>query len=348
MNSNIECIRAIAALAVLGCHVAALGSFDQTHLGTKFFLFGAAGVDLFFVVSGYVISVSALKLRAEVNFVKLFWLRRAGRLIPLYVVTSIVFLVLIDDSALKAEQALFQLVTHATFIHNWFPETASSINPVTWTLGIEVQLYLIAFFAVLFGVIRSTISVRRLFCLIGLGLLFSYGWRLGAVALAPPELATFWTNQTPGMFDSFLFGALVAVCNFPVKTDRTLSLSFACLALAMLSIVFFTAANQPDAFKALTLRTQLGVAFTALLLTALCWDRAVPRSSMKFFFVLLGQWSYGIYLWHLIVIMLLVGCGITGWSLAALTLLLTITLSAVSYYLLERPVQRLVRAGRKF
>jgi peptidoglycan/LPS O-acetylase OafA/YrhL len=162
----IDVLRALAALAVVGCHCVALGKWEPTSLGTfgYWLQYGWLGVDLFFVISGFVITSTAIKLRGLPwrEYASVFWLRRGARILPLYYLTLIAFLLLVDHRAVTGDNAVKQIATHVFLIHQWWPETAGSINGVTWTLGIEILFYLLAWWLV--GVPFRLAGGRLPFC----------------------------------------------------------------------------------------------------------------------------------------------------------------------------------------
>lgn len=346
--ANIECLRAVAALAVVACHVSILGGYDATSFWARLAGFGAVGVDLFFVISGLVITSAALRLHPTAGFARTFWLRRAARLLPLYLLTSIAFLILVDASALTSGHALFQLSTHLLMIHNWFPTTASAINPVTWTLGVEVQLYLLSFAAVSLGLLSAAPPPRLAFVAIG-GMVLALVWRAAVWWLATGDDRAFWMNQPFGMLDGYCLGAVLAcVVNRIAISARVARLLTAC-GIAWIALSFALLPHHPAQFwqsptLPMLLRTTLAIGFFLLVLAAVKSDNVAPIGRLKTLFIWLGKYSYGIYLWHLIVIMLAIRAGYLDWPLALITLVATIGLAAMSFHWVEQPVQRWARA----
>lgn len=96
----IDVLRAFAALAVVACHCVVVGQWPAEPLGViaRFARYGWLGVDLFFVISGFVITSAALQLRhlSWSNYFVVFWIRRFARIVPLYYATLIAYLVLVD------------------------------------------------------------------------------------------------------------------------------------------------------------------------------------------------------------------------------------------------------------
>lgn len=142
---DIDGLRAVAALAVIGGHADLLAG-------------GTAGVDIFFVISGFLISGIILRSLAQGNFSCFdFYLRRIRRIFPALIVVLLTvwglgWLIFVKDEY----QALGRdILTSSAFVHNfyvyeWVPRFAKPIDNFSremlghiWSLGVEEQFYLI-------------------------------------------------------------------------------------------------------------------------------------------------------------------------------------------------------------
>jgi len=145
---NVSLLRAFAATAVVVYHVIELTPWKTfaTEGPLVTFRIGWIGVDLFFVISGFVITASALALhrnnRDEFN--RKYWTRRLSRILPLYVLTGALWIAIFGRGFFNqsASDWIGQLGAHLTFTHTFWPRTFDSIDGVNWTLGIEMQFYL--------------------------------------------------------------------------------------------------------------------------------------------------------------------------------------------------------------
>jgi peptidoglycan/LPS O-acetylase OafA/YrhL len=174
INAEIECLRAVAILLVVSMHLSALlhwGPPDPPYFGMPEGLFraikafpGWAGVDLFFCISGYVISLSFVELLEQKKAegkqwvaAKAFWVRRFFRIIPsawLWILVPIVCSVYFNESGefltlgdnLRSAISVFFYVANFAMLYGWLP------NGIYWSLATEEQFYfLFPIFLILFA-----------------------------------------------------------------------------------------------------------------------------------------------------------------------------------------------------
>lgn len=120
------------------------GLFPGTPESRSFYLmfplsYGSAGVAVFFVISGFCIHLNYMRNR-ECGW-RPFFLRRFFRIYPPYVVAVLFFFFFWGWS--QREDAVRQLCTHVLGIHNLDERTVFGISPAFWSIGVEIQLYLI-------------------------------------------------------------------------------------------------------------------------------------------------------------------------------------------------------------
>jgi len=198
---SVDVLRGLAALAVLFSHVPHM---EQSSSGNRLcFLpldFGARGVVLFFVISGFCIHLGvAQKLArgqgASCNWAA-FWRRRFYRLYPPYLAAiglGILLLLplgatsgLINNYFTDASGLAWDLGAHLLMIHNLFKQYIFGLgNPVYWTLGVEEQLY--ALYA-LYLVLRFWLPTGRAFRITVVVTLVWYGLGIAGTLLrsGPP------------------------------------------------------------------------------------------------------------------------------------------------------------------
>ena len=145
-NKNLQLIqvlRGIASLLVVLLHCTANSSesLHQTFLG-NFFSFGGAGVDIFFVLSGFIITYTNLKFIGQPDYFNFFIKRRIVRIYPTYWIIISLFLLLqvMLPSFYKTHFSFDIKNILSTFL--LFPGHAM-VNGVSWTLSYEIFFYIL-------------------------------------------------------------------------------------------------------------------------------------------------------------------------------------------------------------
>jgi exopolysaccharide production protein ExoZ len=282
---TVQALRAVAAGAVVMHHVL----FMLVHnAGYAFSVssVGASGVDLFFVISGFIMVYTSYgsfrQPRASVSFLR----RRAIRVVPIYwlYTTLVVLLLAFAPGLFSATQFDWQHVI-SSYLFLLSENTAGQIGTVMqtgWTLCFEVYFYLV--FALLLNL------PRRAFLAVS-GAIFAAGVALGTGA-EPPPWVTVATN--PLLFE-FYFGAVIAF----LFLNGLILPRLVATAAVILGIATIILTRDVD-LGAWTRAVCWGLPSAALLFGAVSWERAglqVPRLS-----VTLGDSSYSLYLVHPFVI----------------------------------------------
>lgn len=145
-------IRGVAVLMVLIWHF--IGAVISPSLGSastwlsSILVFGRTGVDLFFVLSGFLIIGILVDKRENGNYFATFYLRRAARILPPYLLLLVFFwgftLCLPSNTYFNSD---IGPVTYLLFLQNWYMsfhnEWGPSASSVTWSVAIEEQFYLV-------------------------------------------------------------------------------------------------------------------------------------------------------------------------------------------------------------
>ncbi|HEX6475808.1 MAG TPA: acyltransferase family protein, partial [Acidimicrobiales bacterium] len=324
------------------------------------------GVDLFFVLSGYLITsllVGERMASGGIGF-RAFWARRARRLLPALLLLLLVLAVYaglggpgLDRSALRPDAlaTLFYSANwHQVFAHQSHFTQFASASPLrhTWSLAIEEQFYLI-WPLILLGLL-AVARGRRVVLLVATGLLGAGSAVLMAVLYHPgidPSRVYYGTDTRA--FE-LVVGAALAVAlagRRPVhgRSGRGVLQGAGVLAMGLLVYGLVAVGGPPGWLYE-------GGLFGACVLVAIVIASVVqPRpgplgavlslSPLRF----LGIISYGLYLWHWPVLVLATEAttGISGYPLKVLQVGLTLALATASYYLVERPVRRATFTGWK-
>jgi peptidoglycan/LPS O-acetylase OafA/YrhL len=315
------------------------------------FRVGWMSVDLFFVISGFVITLSAVrgisKASGRNEFRRDFMRRRVARIVPLHYLTCLVFLVFIMPMALGRPRLWLHLITHATFLHNWHPATQGSINGVNWSLGVEMQFYLIVMLAA--GWLARTRPVALVATCLGV----SWLWRAAAYGIFHDRIAFhtnltwIYTSQVFGMLDLFGWGgalALIVARDTDGSARRWLTRWWLWAGAAVLigwptmKLYWAYASYWNVPAMVVFWRSGMGLVWV-LAVAAACGLGAgrVARISAPLRY--LGTISFGLYLWHLPVIESLKRTGLVHapQRFLAVTLGLTALLAAGSWHFFEKP-----------
>lgn len=152
---SIQILRGLAALSVMLFHFRWNINISYPNLGDQLFGWGAIGVDVFFIISGFVITLSAKKLKPGLLSVGLFLKRRARRILPAYfIILLITFLFSGAMSTFHYPEKVNNLISAMTFSPQYadnapFYLNDSGVYGVRWTLNYEVWFYLIMAFCLI-------------------------------------------------------------------------------------------------------------------------------------------------------------------------------------------------------
>ena len=294
-RAEIDGLRALAVLPVI-----------FFHAGFSLFKGGFVGVDIFFVISGYLITSLILKERQEQHFsLRIFYERRARRLLPalfLVMLTSIPFAYIFmwpndlenfGQSVVATTLFSNNILLYLTSSNYW--DISSEFKPLlhTWSLGVEEQYYII--FPLLIALLWS-FGLRKIlyvFFFIGLcSLLFS----ISLSGIPEHQAANFFL--LPSRFWQILIGACCAVFVFInpafliAKFKTRQFLSFAAIFGMFASFHLFEASLYPN-FMALVPTVCAG-----MLILFASTDTLIGKVLSSKFLVGIGLMSYSLYLWH--------------------------------------------------
>ncbi|NNN31437.1 acyltransferase [Streptomyces sp. S3(2020)] len=348
--NGLDGLRTLAVALVLVYHV------DHTLVPG-----GSVAVDVFFTISGFVITRLLLAEYSRTGTIALlaFYRRRWTRLVPALLAVCAVCVLLATTTSLWSFEGSWQAVgLAAAFVTNVFRAMESgpySGGPLahTWSLGVEEQFYFL-WPLLLLLLLRRLRAQKVLLCTATLCVL-PFLWRC---VLWNPDATHRIYNGTDTRADQLLAGALVAVVLARLQADdprlellRTWAGRLAVPALSLLALVAWQVPITGDngTWTALWYTVGfLGVAATSATLVAgleLRPDTWLSRLLSWEPLAWIGRnLSYGIYLWHYPVVRLLASLGVQDGRLSA-TVVLTVTMALLSYYLVERPFLR--RAQRR-
>ena len=164
----IQLLRGIASLLVVLMH--ATGNIAGGHYLGGFFNFGGAGVDIFFVLSGFIITYTSNIFSAKKSVFSLFLKRRFVRIFPVYWIICTVFLAI--HIALPSFYRTHYDFTVSNLFNTYFLLPGHQmINGVSWSLSYEIFFYIL--FSMAFLIRQKTVIVLFLISYVSLILMFS-------------------------------------------------------------------------------------------------------------------------------------------------------------------------------
>jgi peptidoglycan/LPS O-acetylase OafA/YrhL len=350
---ELDGLRALAILLVVAWHYLGISGGPDSVLW-RIFAVGRSGVDLFFVLSGYLITGILLTNVRSPNYFRTFYLRRAFRILPIYYLMVAVYLVgrHLGASATVLFGGALPWWSYLVGLQNIWMATEQTYGAYwlagTWSLAIEEQFYL------LFPLVVYLVPLRALpKLLVAIMVLCPVGriisWQLGN------EMAYY--VLAPLRADILSVGALIAWLQHSnsgsVRIRRIFNVAF------WSSVCFFPiyawVIPNSDFKMAIWGHTYL-VAFYGSIVFVVLDRRGIPqlallRSGIAAFF---ARISYALYLVHgcvLVLVFLTVRSAPTvftalGSALTFCAFLLSIMICAASYRLIEAPLIKL--AHRKF
>lgn len=302
-------VRAIAILLVLLYH---LTPGHHSNLGLialpfKIADLGWSGVDLFFVLSGFLITGKLLDARGEQHRFANFYARRVLRVFPLYYLTLTIVLILVPVMSGIRVPSLTAQLPFWLYYSNF--TTAPLELPLQlghfWSLAIEEQFYLM-WPAIIF--LTSERTARRVCCTLFAGALVTRG----ALAFAGFAWPATWV-WTPSRFDGLAAGALLALVfldgDLRARALRWSRVAFIATAPFLGWVAWkdkaglvFRSSTEPETLAIrIVLPTALALFYGSLLVIALQVPR-VGRALSGTFFTAIARYSYGMYVVHFLLL----------------------------------------------
>jgi peptidoglycan/LPS O-acetylase OafA/YrhL len=321
---------------------------------------GWSGVDLFFVLSGFLIGGILLDARDSKNFFKVFYFRRACRILPVYLLFCGV-IALCYRYLYPSHQSLMDWMfrypmpwySYLSFTQNFWMAHLNTLGPaslaITWSLAVEEQFYL-----TLPTVIRFVGSAMLPYVLVA-GVVVAPLFRV-ALLVWHPQMQTALYALLPSRMDALLLGVLAAwavrkpvVWEILVAQRRTLWKVFAFLTAGL---TYFTTTSSFYSIPTASVGYDWLALFylTALLLVLMEPQSWLGRAMRWRWLMALGTVAYGTYLIHVIVYGFCMayfrnhGSSLTNlqdlWATLG-ALVLTVVFAQVSWRLFERAFVRL-------
>ncbi len=344
--SQIDGLRTIAVVVVMFAHwTSYIPGFGETSLPLA-----VMSVNMFFVLSGFLISLILIRTKEKVEskglIVKQFYIRRFLRIFPLY------YLVILGGLILDVPNCRVDLAWLATYMVNlrmvftngfmgWFPHF--------WSLSVEEQYYI--FFPIIMVLVPKKYYVHLGASLVVVGLLTRF------IPFIVPSLAShkawFTFGFTTCCLDSFGLGFLLAYCfhykhKWLAEFLKKYTYGFVLIALFAIMVRVATAADNIwylTSFRLLTSIAFFGLIGKAAYSAYTGWFERFLKNKVVIY---IGKISYGLYIYHFFVIWAYSRLGFTHVialkNIGASLILYTATTfvgAAISYRYFEDPINKL-------
>ncbi|WP_190407912.1 acyltransferase family protein [Anabaena subtropica] len=297
---QLDALRAFAVFFIMMAHY-----IPEDNFLYRIFPWGGMGVRLFFVLSGFLVTIGLLVYKNQIDLenkntwslIRKFYLRRVLRILPIYYITILIV------SIFNIGNIRQHLFWHISYLSNIYISFNGWIGYAShfWTLAVEIQFYLIWPFIIIFAdrkhlkpIILLTIAIapisRILFLLIG----------------ADTAAIAFTTSN----FDALGFGALIAYYNWESSFSK-ISLNKVgnyglIIGLFILITAYVLRASSPDIGKfnreyyliILDLNAYTLISTWLIINASNGFKGVIGKILTAKFIIYLGKISYGIYLFH--------------------------------------------------
>lgn len=348
--ADLDGLRALAALGVIIFHLGANDLFGASRFA-RLTVLGQTGVELFFVLSGFLITRILLHARASGTGLLPFFIRRSARILPLYYVGLAVYVFVLPLATSGAlDQAMVRASSWWWFYLQGVPLTLGTVAAAGpnhyWSLAVEEHFYLLWPFVVFaveprkLGRVCIAVFLAALAC----RALFIYGLDLGVF------------YATPCRTDGLACGAAIAWASWEKscapgwnRAARHAGTAVVVLGLLLFAFWMYYARSGSSALGVWKF-SLINLFYAAIVFWVLSRDttaargliqRALSAKPLGF----LGSISYGMYVYHPAVIALVFVClPFTNSVLRiASVFAVTILVSWTSYRFFESPILRLTR-----
>lgn len=315
-------VRGVAAISVIYWHLGGYLTRDE-YFASFFIVPGSLAVWIFFMMSGYLVGHGLIYGRYQQTFkdIRRFWFNRLLRIYPIFITVSFVA-ILISNPIVNLDFISKELLM-MQFEHSY------SLSGVFWTLGVEMQFYLLAPLMVF--------SYRAIFRKYSENF-----WILYLITLIPLIIVLIWKQKflisldlrnIIGNLSQFAVGIVMAGYKNKILSTGFLKNNITLFLIAILTVLLIVSFNHNYALNIVTIIFTHIIGIGLIMLHILLEEKKLPSNFLIKTLMILGVLSYGIYAWH--------GLLVINNFLVDNVLLHTIgsiTLAYITYKLIEQPI----------
>ena len=318
--TGIQTLRFVAAMLVVLAHSTAMVN-ERMHLDMFKWRAGWSGVDIFFVISGFVMAISSGGLMQRANGWKIFLTRRLIRIVPLYwVATTLKLATIITMPALALDSPLelWNTIASYLFIPTFDDKSllAAPLLKVGWTLNYEMLFYAIFTMALFLGKspLKFTAAIFAIAVAVNLFSTPTFPYAYGflepilmefVMGMLVAKLCTRVNNINVGVNTGLNIGLNIGAKNFIDKLLQYISTTkvgaiIGALALVICFTIMFNCAEQPMWWR----WAYWGLP-SMIIVTVVALAEPALRKVMPNILATLGDSSYSLYLFHTFTVPLL-------------------------------------------
>ena len=318
--TGIQALRFVAAMLVVLAHSTAMVN-ERMHLDMFKWRAGWSGVDIFFVISGFVMAISSGGLMQRANGWKIFLTRRLIRIVPLYwVATTLKLATIITMPALALDSPLelWNTIASYLFIPTFDDKSllAAPLLKVGWTLNYEMLFYAIFTMALFLGKspLKFTAAIFAIAVAVNLFSTPTFPYAYGflepilmefVMGMLVAKLCTRVNNINVGVNTGLNIGLNIGAKNFIDKLLQYISTTkvgaiIGALALVICFTIMFNCAEQPMWWR----WAYWGLP-SMIIVTVVALAEPALRKVMPNILATLGDSSYSLYLFHTFTVPLL-------------------------------------------
>lgn len=334
--SNIDQLRFIAAITVAMAHLI----ISKQGLSLNLEIFSSISVEVFFIISGFVLAPQILKVAQSenINNYKIFLIRRWYRTIPLYILS------LVLTSIVIGQFLSFDFFKYLLFIQNFFKIIVDiDYFSISWSLSVEEWFYLI-FPLFLFVCIKYLKFNNQKFIIYASILFIIIIFLLRFINIEDEEWGSGVRRIVIYRLDSIVFGFILYFYKEKIS-DKFLNKILLLISIVVTSIILYKIL-EINASKNLILHKIIFHYIVALwgslvVLFFYIIDKKIENDYLIKFNLFLGKISYSIYLFHLLIIYIISLLNISILLTIFIFLLTQILISSLLYYYFEKPILKL-------